>query len=87
MSVFLYGEVERTDIEAKQKHRSNICNILKYLWEQQSHRPAFQKIAEDEEVFIEFANGIVNETVSLISSIMEKLPEIRNYQLSQDDGR
>lgn len=85
--LFLYGEVERTDGEDKAKHRSNICNILKYLWQTKAHRPAFQKIAEDEDAFIDFANGIINETVTLISAIFEKLPEVRNYQLALVSAR
>mgnify|MGYP000962474614 CR=1 FL=1 len=42
---------------------------------------AFAKITADKDSFIKFANGIMNETNSLISSVMEKLISIRNIQL------
>merc|ERR1712232_160204 len=37
-------------------------------------------ITADKNAFIKFANGMMNETNSLISSVMEKLVSIRNIQ-------
>ena len=79
--LLLYGEVEQTGYYDKMSHRANICNILKYLWDHQEHRQAFRRITGNKESFITFANGIMNETNSLISTVMQKLPEIREIQL------
>ena len=79
--LLLYGEVEHTGYYDKMSHRSHIASLLKYLWESKEHRPAFTRITQNKTSFIKFANGIMNETNSLMASIMEKLPEIRRVQL------
>lgn len=83
--LLLYGEVEHTGFYEKMGHRANIASLLKYLWEHKEHRPAFRQITANKESFIKFANGIMNETNSLIASVMEKLPEIRLAQLQRAD--
>ena len=84
--LLLYGEVEHTGIYEKMSHRAKIASLLKYLWESKEHRPAFRRITQNKESFIKFANGIMNETNSLIASVMEKLPEIRQAQLQMANG-
>lgn len=79
--LLLYGEVEHTGYYEKMSHRANISALLKYLWESKEHRTAFRRITQNKESFIKFANGIMNETNSLIASVMEKLPEIRQVQV------
>jgi ubiquitin conjugation factor E4 B len=76
----LYGEVEYTGHYEKMSHRAKISSLLKYLWESKEHRSAFQKITQNKEYFIKFANGIINETNQLISTVMQKLPEIKSAQ-------
>lgn len=83
--LLLYGEVEHTGFYEKMGHRANIASLLKYLWEHKEHRPAFRQITANKESFIKFANGIMNETNSLIASVMEKLPEIRLAQIQRAD--
>ena len=61
-------------------HRSKIATLIKYLWESTEHRPAFRSITENKDSFIKFANGIMNETNTLIATVMQKLPEIRVAQ-------
>jgi ubiquitin conjugation factor E4 B len=61
-------------------HRAKISSLLKYLWESKEHQPAFQKITQNKESFIKFANGIINETNQLISTVIQKLPEIKATQ-------
>jgi len=78
--LLLYGEVEYTGHYEKMSHRAKISSLLKYLWESKEHRPAFQKITQNKESFIKFANGIINETNQLISTVMQKLPEIKSAQ-------
>lgn len=78
--LLLYGEVEHTGYYDKMSHRAKISSLLKYLWESTEHRPAFQKITRNKESFIKFANGIINETNTLIATVMQKLPEIRSTQ-------
>jgi len=78
--LLLYGEVEYTGHYEKMSHRANISSLLKYLWESKEHRSAFQKITQNKEYFIKFANGIINETNQLISTVMQKLPEIKSTQ-------
>jgi ubiquitin conjugation factor E4 B len=85
--LLLYGEVEHTGFYEKMGHRANIASLLKYLWDSKEHRPAFRSITANRESFIKFANGIMNETNSLIANIMEKLPEIRQAQLQIADKR
>ena len=78
--LLLYGEVEHTGYYDKMSHRAKICSLLKYLWDSSEHRPAFKVITQNTESFIKFANGIINETNNLISTVMQKLPEIRATQ-------
>ena len=78
--LLLYGEVEHTGYYDKMSHRAKISSLLKYLWESSEHRPAFREITQNKESFIKFANGIINETNHLISTVMQKLPEIRAAQ-------
>lgn len=78
--LLLYGEVEHTGYYEKMGYRARIASLLKYLWGSKEHRPAFRRITKNKESFIKFANGIMNETNSLIASVMEKLPEIKQAQ-------
>lgn len=78
--LLLYGEVEHTGYYDKMSHRAKISSLLKYLWESTEHRPAFREITSHKESFIKFANGIINETNTLIATVMQKLPEIRSTQ-------
>jgi len=78
--LLLYGQVEHTGPYDKQGYRSRICSLLKYLWNSTEHRAAFAKIASNEQSFIEFANGVLNETNELIVVMMDKLPQIKNIQ-------
>lgn len=59
--------------------------ILHYLWTIPSHRSAFRGIAQTSESngennFIRFANGLLNETNALVSSVIDKLGDIRTTQ-------
>lgn len=85
--LLLYGEVEHTGYYEKMTHRSHISSLLKYLWESKEHRPAFRRITQNKDSFVKFANGIMNETNSLIASVMEKLPEIRRAQEQMKDAQ
>lgn len=40
--------------------------VLRHLWTLTTHRPAFRAIANDKTNFIRFANGLLNETTSLV---------------------
>ncbi|KAL7564130.1 hypothetical protein ACA910_021105 [Epithemia clementina (nom. ined.)] len=79
--LLLYGEVEHTGYYDRMSHRAKISSIIKYLWESSEHRPAFRRITQNKESFIKFANGIMNETNTLIATVMQKLPEIREAQV------
>jgi ubiquitin conjugation factor E4 B len=50
------------------------------------YRLTFRRISQDTQQFVRFANGLMNETNSLVASVMEKLPEIRAIQVQQKDG-
>jgi ubiquitin conjugation factor E4 B len=78
--LLLYGEVEHTGYYDKMSHRAKISSLLKYLWNSSEHRPAFRSITQNKKSFIKFANGIMNETNTLIATVMQKLPEIREAQ-------
>mmetsp|Transcript_14536 Transcript_14536/g.35287 ORF Transcript_14536/g.35287 Transcript_14536/m.35287 type:complete len:1159 (+) Transcript_14536:100-3576(+) len=83
--LLLYGEVEHTGFYEKNSHRSKICKLIKYLWNSQEHRSAFQGITANPDTFIVFANGIMNETNHLMGDVMQKLPEIRATQLRMEN--
>eukprot|EP00536_Pseudo-nitzschia_multiseries_P004273 jgi/Psemu1/318386/estExt_fgenesh1_pm.C_700013 len=83
--LLLYGEVEYTGHYEKMSHRAKISSLLKYLWDSKEHRPAFQKITQNKDSFIKFANGIINETNQLISTVMKTLPEIKTTQEQMAD--
>jgi len=78
--LLLYGEVEHTGYYDKMSHRAKIASLIKFLWESSEHRPAFRRITQNKESFIKFANGIINETNTLIATVMQRLPEIREAQ-------
>jgi len=78
--LLLYGEVELTGYYDKMSHRAKIASLIKYLWDSPEHRPAFRRITQNKESFIKFANGMMNETNTLIATVMQKLPEIREAQ-------
>jgi ubiquitin conjugation factor E4 B len=78
--LLLYGEVEHTGYYDKMTHRAKIASLIHYLWESSEHRPAFRRITQNQTSFIKFANGIMNETNTLIATVMQKLPEIREAQ-------
>ena len=83
--LLLYGEVEHTGYYDKMSHRAKIASLIKYLWESKEHRPAFRRITQNKVSFIKFANGIMNETNTLIATVMQKLPEIREAQEKMKD--
>jgi ubiquitin conjugation factor E4 B len=66
-------------------HRAKLLSLIKYLWESPEHRPAFKRITQNTESFIVFSNGIINETNALITTVMVKLPEIREAQEKMED--
>eukprot|EP00611_Tribonema_gayanum_P019689 TRINITY_DN3451_c0_g1_i4.p1 TRINITY_DN3451_c0_g1~~TRINITY_DN3451_c0_g1_i4.p1 ORF type:complete len:754 (+),score=251.32 TRINITY_DN3451_c0_g1_i4:167-2263(+) len=84
--LLLYGDVEHTGFYDKLTHRYNIALVLKYLWRSPDHRSTFQRISQDTQQFVRFANGLMNETNSLVTNVMEKLLEIRTIQVQQQDG-
>lgn len=83
--LLLYGEVEHTGFYEKMGHRAKICKLIKFLWESSEHRPAFRRITANQDTFIVFANGIMNEQNTLIGDVMQKLPEIRASQLQMEN--
>jgi ubiquitin conjugation factor E4 B len=94
--LLLYGDVERTGFYEKLTNRRAIMVVLQFLWKQASHRPAFRGIVgasspSESDVhrvnFIKFANGLLNETNALVSSVMDKLQEIRATQIQMGSGQ
>ncbi|CAN0225032.1 unnamed protein product, partial [Hapterophycus canaliculatus] len=83
--LLLYGDVEHTGFYEKLTHRFYIAAILKYLWRSTEHRSTFRRISRDTGKFVRFANGLMNESNSLVASVMEKLPEVRAVQLQMRD--
>ncbi|CAM9168726.1 unnamed protein product, partial [Sphacelaria rigidula] len=83
--LLLYGDVEHTGFYDKLRHRFYIAAVLKYLWRSPEHRSTFRRISQDVNKFVRFANGLMNESNSLVASVMEKLPEVRTVQLQMRD--
>ncbi|CAM9845618.1 unnamed protein product [Ectocarpus sp. 4 AP-2014] len=83
--LLLYGDVEHTGFYEKLTHRFYIAAVLKYLWKSKEHRSTFRRISQDTGKFVRFANGLMNESNSLVASVMEKLPEVRAVQLQMRD--
>src|SRR5690606_14083186 len=79
--LLLYGDVERTGFYEKLGHRFRIACVLKHLWRSPGHRNAFRAIASEREYFVRFANGLMNETNNLVSSMLDKLPQIKQTQM------
>lgn len=84
--LLLYGDVESTGFYEILSHRRCIMVVLKHLWTLSSHRAAFRAISLDKVYFVSFANGLLNETNSLVGSVMETLAEIRVTQLAMQDS-
>ena len=51
-----------------------------------SCRSTFRRISQDTKQFVNFANGLMNETNNLIASVMKDLPEVKRIQLLQKDA-
>lgn len=85
--LLLYGEVEHTGYYEKMQHRVNIAEVLKYLWDSPSHKPAFKAIAEDEESFDTFANGLLNEVNTHFADSIAALGNIRVIQLQMANAQ
>jgi len=83
--LLLYGDVESTGFYEILSHRRCIMVVLKHLWTLSSHRAAFRAISMDKIYFISFANGLLNETNSLVGSVMDTLAEIRVTQLEMQN--
>lgn len=49
------------------------------------NRSTFRRISQDTGKFVRFANGLMNESNSLVAAVMEKLPEVRAVQLQMRD--
>jgi len=83
--LLLYGDVEATGYYEAVGHRHHIALILRYLWDIPVHRNAFRKFASQEnmELFIKFANGIINQTNDGIAGALQRLREIRQTQQDQ----
>lgn len=80
----LYGDVESTGFYDKLDSRFKFACLLKYLWAAgPEHRATFRRIAADRESFVRFANGLMNETNSLVTTMIDKLTEIRQVQLQR----
>jgi ubiquitin conjugation factor E4 B len=83
--LLLYGDVQSTGYYEILSHRRCIMVVLKHLWTLESHRAAFRAISLDKIYFISFANGLLNETNSLVGSVMDTLAEIRVTQLQMQN--
>ncbi|CAM9543631.1 unnamed protein product [Chrysoparadoxa australica] len=81
--LLLYGDVEHTGYYDKLEHRFHVAAVLKYLWKSEEHRQTFREISRQTELFVRFANGLMNESNALVASVMERLPEIRTIQQQQ----
>ena len=83
--LLLYGDVEKTGFYEVLTNRRAIMVVLHFLWTIPSHRPAFRGIAkapesDEENKFVRFANGLLNEINSLVSSVIDKLGDIKSTQ-------
>lgn len=78
----LYGDVESTGYYEAITHRHHIATILKHIWEDSAHRPAFRGFAnaDNSETFVRFANGIFNQTNDGIAGSLQRLREIKQIQ-------
>jgi ubiquitin conjugation factor E4 B len=94
--LLLYGDVEKTGYNEKLTNRRAIMVVLHHLWTLPSHRLAFRRIAGGSESgdakihqnnFIRFANGLLNETNSLVSTVLDKLHDIRTTQLQMQNAQ
>ena len=85
----LYGDVEQTGFYDKTDHRLKISYVLKYLWTFPGHKSSIRKAATQNLdgnsdgsafSFVSFANGIMNQSNSLISDSLGKLQSIKKVQ-------
>jgi len=80
----LYGDVESTGHYEAIGHRQHIALVLKFIWNIPSHRSAFHSFASSTpEKFINFANGILNQTNDGVAESLSRLREIRTYQMDR----
>eukprot|EP00924_Labyrinthula_sp_SR-Ha-C_P007687 snap_masked-scaffold_28-processed-gene-0.16-mRNA-1 protein AED:0.29 eAED:0.30 QI:0/-1/0/1/-1/1/1/0/1028 len=77
--LLLYGDVEDTGYYESTGHRHHIALLLKFLWKFDRHKPAFRAFAKSSEnnEFLKFANGIINQTNDGIAGSLQRLREIK----------
>ena len=66
--------------------RYKICRVMQFAWTSEPHRQAFARISDQDDVFVPFANGILNHTNSLIADALPRLPDIRRVQQVRQDA-
>jgi len=79
--LLLYGDVSKTGYRDKEINRHYISTVLRYLWQEQSHRPAFRKIVTEPSGtggthFQGFASGVLEEVNSQFVSLQQFLSTI-----------
>mmetsp|Transcript_6081 Transcript_6081/g.9013 ORF Transcript_6081/g.9013 Transcript_6081/m.9013 type:complete len:1130 (+) Transcript_6081:87-3476(+) len=79
--LWMFGDAEHLGFYDVTPARLRIAALIRQLWTSSFHKVAFRNIATDEEAFVTFANGLLNETNRLVADAIEKLPQIRDHQV------
>ena len=74
----LFGDVEACGFFEQPRHRSMISKFLQYLLPFAGHTAAFRAV--DEESFVTFANGLLNQTNARYNDALEALPVVATFE-------
>ncbi|KAH8550974.1 ubiquitin elongating factor core-domain-containing protein [Umbelopsis sp. PMI_123] len=79
-----YADVEQTGASSqfydKFNIRYNISEVMKNLWNNQSHRESLRRSTENQELFIQFANMLMSDVTYLLDESLTRLTEIKGLE-------
>ncbi|KIY45637.1 hypothetical protein FISHEDRAFT_48948 [Fistulina hepatica ATCC 64428] len=83
-----YIEVEQTGASSQfydKFSERNIAYILKYVWNNPTHREALNVEAKNVDKFIRFVNLMINDVTYLMDESLNDMTQIHNIQVEMDD--
>lgn len=79
--------VEKTGIYEQISHRIQISKILQYILNNVDHQSTMLKLSNESDKFIEFGNGLLNQSNYLSSDAIPKIPKIKEIENELNTNR
>lgn len=77
----VYKDSEKTGYYEKHSYKYFAVKVLEFVWEEQAFRQSFQKLREEkQELFVEVANFLINDTNQNLFDTLLGLEKIHDYE-------